>query len=483
MTTSDTVLSAREAARPRAVDATLIIGSLRAFDLLLLIVNGMIASYARFGYVDLTGLPGVVLCLVVAIAFVTFQQIGVYEKTILRRPFIQVRRLVIGLLIVAAIAMAIGYATKTAGSISRLWIGLWLAGALSSLLAARIPIASIVSGLDASGALRRRLVIAGTVRELTRIERLLERWQSASSDDEVIEAVFLDDPGLAQARNFRSPYRLGGSFDDLVAYAQRRRLDGVLAVLPAHDRSLSAEAIEKLGLVPLDVDLIAAELDEDWLDRPVSTQGGQPAVRIISKPLTATEVLIKRVEDLCVALLALIVLAPAMLLIALAIKVDSPGPVLFRQLRHGFNNRPFLVFKFRSMHHRPDVLATVAQATRQDARVTRVGRVLRSTSLDELPQLFNVLQGDMSIVGPRPHAVEHNDHFSKVIARYLARHRIKPGITGWAQVNGLRGETETIDKMRERIRYDLYYADHWMLRFDLKIMILTLPMLIHRNAY
>ena len=185
-----------------------------------------------------------------------------------------------------------------------------------------------------------------------------------------------------------------------------------------------------------------------------------------------------------IAALLLILLLPVFAIIALAIKLDSQGPVFFRQKRYGFNNNPITVFKFRTMFTGPAEESSVPQARRNDPRVTRLGALLRRSSLDELPQLFNVLRGEMSLVGPRPHAVAHNEQYAKVIDDYLSRHRVKPGITGWAQINGLRGETDTPDKMRRRVQYDLYYIDNWSLFFDLKILLLT-PFVgfVNRNAY
>jgi exopolysaccharide biosynthesis polyprenyl glycosylphosphotransferase len=173
-----------------------------------------------------------------------------------------------------------------------------------------------------------------------------------------------------------------------------------------------------------------------------------------------------------------------LLIIALATKLDSTGPVFFRQKRYGFNNNPITVYKFRTMHVGAGSDITVQQARRNDPRVTRVGALLRRTSLDELPQLFNVLNGEMSLVGPRPHAVVHNEQYAKIIDDYLSRHRVKPGITGWAQVNGLRGETDTPEKMARRVQFDLYYIDNWSLLFDIKILMLT-PFLgfVNKNAY
>ena len=181
----------------------------------------------------------------------------------------------------------------------------------------------------------------------------------------------------------------------------------------------------------------------------------------------------KRAEDLLLASVGLVLISPLLLMVVLAIKLDSRGPVLFKQKRLGFNNNTIVVYKFRTMVHRPEPETDVPQAVRGDVRVTRLGRLLRRSSIDELPQLFNVLRGEMSLVGPRPHALSHNERYAQQIDAYLGRHRVQPGITGWAQVHGLRGETDTIDKMQRQIDYDLAYIDQWSFTLDLKIMALT----------
>src|SRR5262249_13558848 len=209
---------------------------------------------------------------------------------------------------------------------------------------------------------------------------------------------------------------------------------------------------------------------------------GIPMLAVHERPIVGWSLLLKEIEDRLFAAVLLLVLLPVFALIALAIKLDSQGPVFFRQKRYGFNNNPITIFKFRQMVASPEE-AGVPQARRNDPRVTRVGAFLRRTSLDELPQLINVLNGEMSLVGPRPHAVAHNEQYAKVIDDYLSRHRVKPGITGWAQVNGLRGETDTPEKMRLRVQHDLFYIDNWSFWFDLKILALTPFAAINRNAY
>jgi Undecaprenyl-phosphate glucose phosphotransferase len=211
---------------------------------------------------------------------------------------------------------------------------------------------------------------------------------------------------------------------------------------------------------------------------------GVPMLAVLERPLSGWNFVLKALEDRVLAAILIVLFAPILLLIAVAIKLDSRGPVFFRQKRYGFNNNPITVYKFRSMHVGAASDDSVQQARRNDPRVTRVGAILRRTSLDELPQLFNVFSGEMSLVGPRPHAVVHNEQYAKIIDDYLSRHRVKPGITGWAQVNGLRGETDTPEKMARRVQFDLYYIDNWSLLFDVKILMLT-PFLgfVNKNAY
>jgi Undecaprenyl-phosphate glucose phosphotransferase len=221
-----------------------------------------------------------------------------------------------------------------------------------------------------------------------------------------------------------------------------------------------------------------------WTWNPVVARVGQMhTIRLSRAPLTLRDRALKRAFDFVVASTLLVLLAPVFAAIALCIKLDSPGPVMFRQRRHGFNQREFRVFKFRTMTTLEDG-AVIRQATRGDRRVTRVGRILRATNLDELPQLLNVILGNMSLVGPRPHAIAHNNEYEEQIRLYARRHNVKPGITGWAQVNGYRGETNSIEKMYRRVEHDLYYIDHWSLIFDVKIMIMTVfSARSYRNAY
>jgi Undecaprenyl-phosphate glucose phosphotransferase len=275
-----------------------------------------------------------------------------------------------------------------------------------------------------------------------------------------------------------------GSVDDLVEFARRTRVDLVIFSLPITAEKRILQMLKKLWVLPVDIRLSAHTNKLRFRPRSYSYIGAVPVLDVFDRPITDWDVVVKGMFDRVVGSLLLLAALPVMAAVALAIKLDSRGPVLFRQKRYGFNNEVIDVFKFRSMYIDRCEDRSVVQATKHDPRVTRIGRILRRTSLDELPQFINVLMGSMSIVGPRPHAVAHNEQYSRLIDEYLARHRVKPGITGWAQVNGLRGETETLEKMEQRVRYDLYYIENWSLLFDIRIILRTLFVgFTHPNAY
>jgi putative colanic acid biosynthesis UDP-glucose lipid carrier transferase len=221
----------------------------------------------------------------------------------------------------------------------------------------------------------------------------------------------------------------------------------------------------------------------DLIQARMDTIGGIPVLALCETPFYGVNGLVKRLSDIVLAALILLVISPVMLAVAIGVKLSSPGPVLFKQRRYGLDGREILVYKFRSMTCMEDG-AVVTQATRNDQRVTKFGAFLRRTSLDEFPQFINVLQGRMSIVGPRPHAIAHNELYRKLVRSYMIRHKVRPGITGWAQVNGFRGETETVEKMKARIEYDLDYLRNWSLKLDLAIIWRTLFVVLKSpNAY
>jgi Undecaprenyl-phosphate glucose phosphotransferase len=268
-----------------------------------------------------------------------------------------------------------------------------------------------------------------------------------------------------------------------IAFARGSEIKEIFVAADLQRWSTIRDLIHRLCDLPLPLTLLPDENIVTLFQRTSRRFGSSIGIEFQRAPLSVTERIAKRALDLTVAIIGIVLLAPMFLIIALAIKLDSPGPALFMQTRHGFNSKKFKIFKFRTMTTLDDGTA-IKQAVRGDTRITNIGTWLRKTSIDELPQLFNVLKGEMSIVGPRPHAAAHDDHYEQLISCYAFRHHMKPGITGWAQVNGCRGETPTLERMKERVERDIWYVDNWSVLLDLKIIFGTVLELIRgRNAY
>jgi undecaprenyl-phosphate galactose phosphotransferase/putative colanic acid biosynthesis UDP-glucose lipid carrier transferase len=273
------------------------------------------------------------------------------------------------------------------------------------------------------------------------------------------------------------------SLERAIEIARDQRADEIALAFPWADSRKLELLRDRLRDSPLPVILLPDRRIRSLAKNPAFSLQPSLSLEIQRGPLSGAEQLLKRMLDVAVAGIALLLLSPLMLVAAAAIKLDSPGPVLFRQKRKGFNSREFVIFKFRSMTVMEDG-AVVRQATKSDARVTRVGRVLRQSSIDELPQLINVLIGDMSLIGPRPHAVAHDTFYGDLLSEYAFRHHVRPGITGWAQVNGYRGETREIGQMKRRIELDLWYINNWSLLLDLRILAMTcFEVARSRNAF
>ncbi|MFK4560607.1 Undecaprenyl-phosphate glucose phosphotransferase [Bradyrhizobium ottawaense] len=261
-------------------------------------------------------------------------------------------------------------------------------------------------------------------------------------------------------------------FEELIAFAREQRIEHVFLLINWSRQHAIESILDVLKILPVPVHLVPDPNTARFLRYPLQDTGNTLTAELRRAPLSWKERALKRSLDLMGASLALLVFAPVMLVTALLIKLTSKGPVFFRQTRNGFGGRAFRIFKFRTMRVLEDG-PTIVQAQKDDPRVTRIGKWLRKTSIDELPQLFNVLQGDMSLVGPRPHAAAHNTEYEQIIGNYAFRHHVKPGITGWAQVNGYRGETRTLDMMQKRVELDIWYINNWSVRLDLIIIVRT----------
>jgi Undecaprenyl-phosphate glucose phosphotransferase len=314
------------------------------------------------------------------------------------------------------------------------------------------------------------------------------RALAAQDDGDLRILGVFDDRSDARSPDVVAGFPKLGSVDELVEFARRTRLDLVIFTLPISAEERLLQMLRKLWVLPVDIRLAAHSNKLRFRPRSYSYIGDMPVIDIFDKPIADWDVFVKAAFDKIVGALCLIALSPAMLAVAIAVKLDSRGPALFKQSRYGFNNEKIEVYKFRSMYVDQLDVAARRLVTRNDPRVTRVGRFIRRTSLDELPQLFNVVfKGDLSLVGPRPHAMHARaaDHlYDDVVDGYFARHRVKPGITGWAQVNGWRGETDTPEKIQKRVEYDLDYIENWSLLRDIYILALTPFALVRgHNAY
>jgi putative colanic acid biosynthesis UDP-glucose lipid carrier transferase len=293
---------------------------------------------------------------------------------------------------------------------------------------------------------------------------------------------FFDDRDAGRLRDLPADENLG-TLDGLADYARANRIELIYVALPMASQPRILKLLEDLRDTTASIYFVPDIFVSDLIQARVDFVGGLPVVAVCETPFYGFNGIVKKVGDYLLASLILLAISPLMLAIAIGVKLSSPGPVLFRQRRYGVDGRKIVVYKFRSMTVAEDG-DVVRQATRNDSRITRFGAFLRRTSLDELPQFINVLQGRMSVVGPRPHAVAHNELYRKLIRGYMIRHKVRPGITGLAQVNGLRGETDTVEKMKLRIEYDLAYLRSWSLALDLMIVLKTVTVVLKRqNAY
>ncbi|MBW2072019.1 MAG: undecaprenyl-phosphate glucose phosphotransferase [Deltaproteobacteria bacterium] len=344
---------------------------------------------------------------------------------------------------------------------------IWAAVVYLTTAVFRALIRSFLRSIRSRGYNIRRVVIAGAGDLGRTVNYVLSSnpWLGY-----VIEAFFDDD--LQKQGSSVAGVPVAGTLDDLPAFLGRKRIDNVFLALPLSAEKRIRELLQALDNFTGNVNMVPNIFDYYLLNCSITEIANLPVIKL-RQSLNQPERLLKWLEDRVIALAALVICSPLMLLIAVAVKLSSPGPIIFKQRRYGLNGQEIVVYKFRTMTVCEDG-PEIEQAKPCDPRVTRIGAVLRKYNLDELPQFINVLQGRMSVVGPRPHAVAHNEYYRTLVSYYMLRHKLKPGITGWAQVNGFRGETDTLEKMEKRIEYDLEYIDKWSLWFDLKILILTI---------
>jgi polysaccharide biosynthesis protein PslA len=383
---------------------------------------------------------------------------------------------------VVAALLVIAFITKTSLSYSRLWVLMWMGLTPGLVVAGRAATAALLRRWREGGYLRRHVAIVGAnAMSAALIEKL------TGNPYEGVSIVGIFDDRRDRVPNEVAGYDVLGTTDDLVDFARAAPIDEVIVALPQATAPRLTFLFKKLRLLPVDLRLSAEPLLEEFPIRGVTTVGEATLLEFVERPLKNWRAVAKWLEDKIVAVAALVLAGPLMALVALLIKLDSPGPVFFVQERYGYNNAVIRVLKFRTMIAGRQDPTGGARTCRGDPRVTRLGRFLRMSSLDELPQLWNVLKGDMSIVGPRPHplAMKAGERlYHEAVADYARRHRIKPGMTGWAQVCGLRGEIDSVEKGKRRVELDLFYIDNWSLAFDLYVMLRSVGVVLDtRGAY
>jgi putative colanic acid biosynthesis UDP-glucose lipid carrier transferase len=380
-----------------------------------------------------------------------------------------VRRVFLAWLVIVTILMMLGYASKTSMRFSRKVLFTWMATVPVALVILRMQFFWGLRWLRQQGRNSRTVVIAGAGDLGRRLAKNVVEtpWLGMRLlgffDDRVTGEIHLD----------QQSYPVLGTLDDMVGFVQQQQIVMVYLALPLRAEDRLREVVDSLQDTTASVYYVPDVFIFSLLSASLTDLKGIPLIALWETPFFGVNGWLKRTEDLVLAGLILILVSPLLALIALGVKLTSPGPIIFRQRRYGLDGSEIIVYKFRTMKVCEDG-QNIPQTVRDDSRVTPLGRWLRRTSLDELPQFYNVLKGSMSIVGPRPHAVAHNEYYRRLIPGYMLRHKVRPGLTGWAQINGWRGETETLEKMEKRVEYDLEYLRRWSLWFDLKIISLTI---------
>ncbi len=455
---------------------------IRIMDVIAIMAAGMAAYFLKFEqwafYQDRQYTMALGAAAILTVVIFSFFQI--YESSRTQRYWQYLNKLIQAIFVVWMILAGLAFLTKTGENFSRGWFILWGIFSFSLLVLFRFCLLILLRVMRTKGWNERCVIIIGAGKIGTELAKKVQQklWTG---------------------------FRIVAFFDD---YAQDKptEIAGIPVMpTPAHlgDYLLTEENIDEIWLtLPLKAETrVKALLHElrhhtmairfaldifglDLLNHSITNLAGYPTLNLNASPMVGLNRIVKAFEDRVFAALILLLVSPLLILIALGVKLSSKGPVLFKQERHGWDGRIINIYKFRTMYLHQETKGQVTQATAQDPRVTRFGRFLRKTSFDELPQFINVLQGKMSIVGPRPHALAHNEFYKDSIKAYMQRHKVKPGITGWAQVNGWRGETQALDQMKKRIEYDLYYIENWSLMLDVKIIFLTIFRgFIDKNAY
>jgi putative colanic acid biosynthesis UDP-glucose lipid carrier transferase len=459
----------------------------RIIDIAMVALGAAIAAAVHSGkFVWLDDMQSVSLAFGCLLVVVFFPALGIYQSWRGKPLYDLLSRVAGGWVMVEITGVLISFSLHRSDSLSRLWLVYWALATIVLLVVTKVIVYSILRGLRREGFNQRAVAIVGGApygRFL--IEQMRGRPEAGFSpvvvfdEDGTINPY--EDPDAADVIDGVPVER---DYQRMIQLVRQRAIRELWLALPISKEKAIHRFVMDLRNDFVNIRFIPDVRSLTLFNQPMVELLGVPAINLAASPITDLRVLPKRVFDRLFALAALTALSPLMLAIAAMVKLSSPGPVFFRQKRKGIDGNQFEIYKFRSMKLHKEEAGKITQATRRDPRITAVGAFLRRTSLDELPQFINVLRGEMSVVGPRPHALEHDDIYKDLVKGYMHRYRIKPGITGWAQINGYRGETDRIEKMMGRVKLDLYYMQHWTFWLDIKIVVLTLwKGFVGNNAY
>ncbi len=438
---------------------------LRFVDVIILFVAGQIAALLRFSSMiaELPAIHSIVLYFGSVIAFALFPQCDLYTSWRGRSYAQMFTRIALAICVVLCCCLIVSFLIRQVDELSRLWMAYWGMLSIAGMMLSRTLLYWFLSGLRELGINNKRVMIVGygnTGQELHK-RAMSQKWAGYQ-----VSAIHGKQEIATDIAHIEKLH-------DIPQAVARHDIHEIWLTVPLAESGKLQIVQYLLRNLLVDVRWVPDTGTMAILSNKTSDFLGMPAVDLNRPAINGVHGLIKDIFDKLFALCALILLLPLFFTLAVAIKVTSPGPIFFRQPRLGLNGKRFDVLKFRSMKLHKEAGNKVTQASRNDPRITRIGRFIRRTSLDELPQFINVLKGDMSVVGPRPHALQHNDLYKNKVAMYMQRHRVKPGITGWAQINGCRGETDTDEKMQRRVAYDLHYIQNWSFWMDVKIILWT----------
>ncbi|KAK47427.1 UDP- phosphate galactosephosphotransferase [Caballeronia jiangsuensis] len=467
----------------------------RCLDVCLIIAGGLIAHDVRFSSLDFSDIERLLIAFNSALALLLFPAFGVYETWRGKPLAMMLARVTLAWMAVVAAGLLLAFTLHRMDAVSRLWFGYstLISGAL--IIAAKLLVYSGLRLMRGRGLNQRTVAIVGA----QGFSRTLLAHLGSTPEQGFTPVCVLDTTGDTElqatgADGVNPPTTAIGTggnrlpvltdFDELVDKVRAEEIDEVWLALPLSQEHTIYRFVHALRHDFVNLRLIPDTRSISLFNHSMTDVAGLATIDLTTSPLGTLQMWPKLLFDRLFAATALLALSPLLIAIAIAVKATSKGPVFFTQHRKGADGRPFRIYKFRSMGVHRETTGSVTQATRNDPRVTKVGAFLRRTSLDELPQFLNVLFGHMSVVGPRPHALEHDDLYKDLVYGYMFRYRIKPGITGWAQVNGYRGATEKVEKMQSRVKFDLFYIHNWSFWFDIKIVAMTMfKGFIGRNAY